>query len=356
MYAFRGPGSWYYEFRYRARRFRRGGFPTKRLAELAGEAERRELAEGRVDRVWGVRERIAADDHMPTLRQYVERAYVPHHLPRLAPSTQKTARYQVRQLLLVLGERRLDELGPTALDSYVARRLATVSANHVREEIERLSRIVNHARGRGVLAAHPFRGWKRPRARRRDIRIVTPAEEGALLKAAGPGFADWIVLALDTGLRKGELRTLEPGAVRGGALRLPQPKTGHVKVIPLTPRAEKICTERIRTLRGGRWLLGGPPGGTRPWSGPWVDRRWVEAGRGAGLKGIRFHDLRHTFATRALEVSGSIPEVGEMLGHKPPYTTTLRYVHALPEAKRRVIEALGRRYPPRTPPRRGRRP
>ncbi len=346
MYAERRGGTWRYEFVLRGRRHRASGFPTKRLAERAGEAARDALIAGRIERIWGVRDLVARDAAMPTLAEYVRDGYA-LHLPRLGPATQKTARSQLARLTRALGSYRLDEITPVALDADTADRLKAVSAAQVREEIERLSRVLNHARARGVLDAHPFRGWKRPRADRRDIRVVTSAEESQLLRGAPGDFADWIALGLDTGLRKGELRVLERETVGRRELRLKQGKTKRVKVIPLTPRAAAILARRLRD--GRRYVLGQDEA-DRPWSLPWIDRRWQETCKAAGVTGIRFHDLRHTFATRLAERGVSVPVVGELLGHKAPYTTTLRYFHALPEVKRPPSGSCLGRCPPRSPP------
>lgn len=354
MYAYRRGRTWTYEFQHGRRSYRRGGFITRRLAELAGDAHRRQLRERRVEHVWGVRDPVSIALRAPTLAEYVRSTYLVDHVPRLAPSTQKTARHQVGVLLRRLGGRRLYELDARALDGYATARLREVGNNTVREEIERLARIVNHARARGVLAQHPFRGWGRPKFERRDYRIVTPAEERALLKYARDDFRDWIALALDTGLRKGELRLLEVAHAAGGEIRLKQSKTKRVKRIPLTPRAYKIVMQE--TVPSGatkgpaagnsqfpdrKFLFSAPAGG--PWSIPWIDRRWFELLKVAGLTGIRFNDLRHTFASRLADAGVSVPVVGELLGHKPPYTTTLRYFHPLPDAKRAAIAALGKR-------------
>lgn len=355
MYAFRRGESFYYEFQFEHRRIRRGGFPTKTLAKLAGDADQRQRREQRIERVWG----ITADHRrrtMPTLAEYIRDGYTKHHLPRLEPSTQRTARSQLRRLIHHLGRSPLDGLAPAVLDAYVTARLAAVSPSQVREEIARLSRVLNHARARGVLTVHPFKGWKRPKAVPRDYRIITLDEERKLIASAPRDFGDWIALGLDTGLRKGELQHLKSGDVSGSELRIVQPKTKKVKVVPLTPRAQQILKRRMSTnsilptdptkFAAYGYVLG--QGGGRRYSLPWIDRMWKRALTRAKLSGIRFHDLRHTFASRLASNRVSPPVVGELLGHKAPYITTMRYFHALPEEKRAAISMLPTlRNPPR---------
>jgi len=56
----------------------------------------------------------------------------------------------------------------------------------------------------------------------------------------------------------------------------------------------------------------------------------------AGIAGLRFHDLRHSFATRLAQASGNIVDVAHVLGHST-IVTTMRYAHAIPD---RVAEAM----------------
>jgi integrase len=355
MYVEKRGATYRYEFKFRGKKRRRGGFPTKRLAELAGDAHLRQLLEKRVERIWGIRERSHFD--APTLAEYVESGYKAHHFPRLAKSTQKTASSQLRRLISGLGAYSLDDLLPQALDVYVTQRLAEgVSPQHVAGEINRLARVVNHARSRGVLFEHPFPRYKRPRGEETEIQVIEDAEEDLLLKAAPRVFRDWIPIALDTGLRKGELRLLESGrvTVTRKELHIRQSKVhGRLKAIPLTSRVRRIL-ERLRRT-GGRYLLG-KPGGETSWSLPWIDRRWSETRRAANLPDIRFNALRHTFATRLHAAGVDLAVVGELMGHKKPYMTTLRYIHALEDAKRAAIARLGARRQvqraPKRPPRR----
>ncbi len=62
--------------------------------------------------------------------------------------------------------------------------------------------------------------------------------------------------------------------------------------------------------------------------------------RRAGIKGLRFHDLRHTFATRLVEKGADTETVRDLLGHHS-ITVTQRYTHSNDERKRKVVELLG---------------
>jgi integrase len=70
-----------------------------------------------------------------------------------------------------------------------------------------------------------------------------------------------------------------------------------------------------------------------------VKSRFNPACDAAGLKGLRFHDLRHTAATRMIEAGIDIAAVREILGHAD-IRMTARYAHATSEAKRRAVDKL----------------
>ena len=61
--------------------------------------------------------------------------------------------------------------------------------------------------------------------------------------------------------------------------------------------------------------------------------------KAAGIKDFRFHDLRHTAATRALRESGNLKVVQQLLGHAD-IATTARYAHAMTDDVRDVMEAM----------------
>jgi integrase len=66
---------------------------------------------------------------------------------------------------------------------------------------------------------------------------------------------------------------------------------------------------------------------------------FTAARRAAGLLDVRFHDLRHTHATRLVSLHLPLSEVGRVLGHTQP-STTYRYVNANVETARRASAAL----------------
>ena len=130
-------------------------------------------------------------------------------------------------------------------------------------------------------------------------------------------------LLILTGCRLGEIMTLkwEHVDIPGKALRLPDSKTG-AKVVHLGQPAVEVL-EKIERLRGNPWVIVGTKPGARLTD---LQPFWQRVRARAGLKDVRIHDLRHTFASTAVASGQGLPMIGKLLGHTQVQTTA-RYAH-----------------------------
>jgi integrase len=174
-----------------------------------------------------------------------------------------------------------------------------------------------------------------------DIEVFSPEEVMALVEAAASEQDAAIYLtAAFTGLRRGELIALRwrDVDIAGATIRvrasysdgaLATPKSGKVRSVPMAPNVTEALTElRKRPLwtadddlvfvgRTGTFL-----------DGRALRRRYQDALDRAGLRRLRFHDLRHTFGTRVI-AKADIRRVQEWMGHAD-VKTTMRYLHYAP--------------------------
>ena len=214
-----------------------------------------------------------------------------------------------------------------------------------------LGRLIDHAAERGLAAprANPCRGLPRYRAGRRE-RFLTDAElrrlGGALARlekdgAIAPHAAAAIRLLALTGCRRNEILRLRWDDVRLETMELclRDSKTGP-KTVPLSPEAAEILA-RLPRVPGNPWVVPGRRTGA-PVSGIFLP--WRRARRLAGLDDVRLHDLRHSFASRALALGESLPTIARLLGHARVETTS-RYAHlardTIREAAARVARTIG---------------
>ena len=126
-------------------------------------------------------------------------------------------------------------------------------------------------------------------------------------------------------------------------LRLPDTKTG-ARAVSLSPAAVKLLAGLPR-LPGNPWVIPGRKPGGRLSS---LDYVWRIIREQAGLEDVRIHDLRHSYASRALALGESLPMIGKLLGHSQ-IETTARYAHqardSVREAAERVAESIATDYP-----------
>jgi integrase len=130
-------------------------------------------------------------------------------------------------------------------------------------------------------------------------------------------------LLILTGCRLGEIMTLQWKYVDipGKALRLPDSKTG-AKVVHLGRPAVDVL-EKIQRVDGNPWAIVGTLPGNRLSD---LQPFWQRVRARAGLKDVRIHDLRHTFASTAIAEGQGLSMIGKLLGHTQ-LQTTARYAH-----------------------------
>jgi integrase len=192
------------------------------------------------------------------------------------------------------------------------------------------------------LSINPVAGVERHPVRLAgDIEVFSPEEVWALARAATSEQDRALLLtAAFTGLRMGELIALHWRDVdfAGSVLRvrasyavgaLTAPKSGKVRSVPLAPdvaQALAMLSQRERFTGDDELVFPGELGGFLDDSA--LRRRYKAALKCAGLRALRFHDLRHTFGTRMI-AKADIRRVQEWMGHAD-IQTTMRYLHYAP--------------------------
>lgn len=130
-------------------------------------------------------------------------------------------------------------------------------------------------------------------------------------------------LLILTGCRLGEIMTLRWDYVElpAKALRLPVSKTGAKTVLLGQPAVELLLS--AERTDGNPWVIAGTIEGQRLSD---LQPFWQRVRARAGLKDVRLHDLRHTFASTAVAAGRGLPMIGKLLGHTQVQTTA-RYAH-----------------------------
>ncbi|MYG65288.1 MAG: tyrosine-type recombinase/integrase, partial [Gammaproteobacteria bacterium] len=129
-----------------------------------------------------------------------------------------------------------------------------------------------------------------------------------------------IRLLLLTGCRKDEIRTLKWDDIdrSSGMMHLRDGKTG-LRHVPLAPAVLAVLNE-IPRIDGNPWVIAGNGPEDHLGTGS-LDYHWQKIRSLAKLEKVRLHDLRHSYASRALALGEGLPMIGELLGHRKVETT-----------------------------------
>ena len=192
--------------------------------------------------------------------------------------------------------------------------------------------------------SNPCRHVKRYKESKRE-RFLSPEETerlGEILQEAEremPSAVAAFRLLLLTGCRLSEIQFLRWEHVKNDCIELPDAKTGG-RVVPLGPEALAVLAELPRE-DGNPWVIRGKLPGTHLTD---LQRPWRRIRERAGLEDVRIHDLRHSFASRALALGESLTMIGKLLGHTQVQTTA-RYAHlardSIQNAAARITESIG---------------
>jgi len=320
----RSDGTVEYEirFRYRGRDIRETAGSTLTLARQALAIRKAALAKGR----YGIRLASRASPLFSTFAmKYVEYA-------KLHKKTWASDQDRIRWLAVQFGKCRLADIDVLSVERYKADRSKNVSPRTVNLEVWLIKRMMKLAEQWGDVEKNPLLGVRSVRMGPRRERVLTHDEERRLVASTSGHMRDLIILCLNTGLRRNELLSLRSTDVNLSAriLSVRTGKTGLVRVVPLNELAFSVVARRAR---------GGP---LFTYRGKPIKRfyvAWWAALRRAGIEGLTFHDLRHSFSSR-LAAMGVHPKIAqELLGHTNQ-AMTANYTHPSLELKREAVQAL----------------
>ena len=271
------------------------------------------------------------------------RTHVEWHLKPASAAAYRTV--LDKHILPSLGGMGLDEVGGAEVTAlHHGLRDTPVLANRA---VHLLSRMFTLAEAWELVppGRNPCRALRRYRTRKRE-RFLTPEEYrrlGRALRQAEIEDGIWppavaaVRLLVLTGCRRGEVLGLGWDDVdrTAGDLRLRDAKAGP-RMVPLTKPVLAIL-DAIPRSPENPWVIAGQRAG-RPLTG--LHHYWRPIRERAGLADVRLHDLRHSYASRALALGESLYTIGKLLGHTS-VATSARYAHLMREAEREAAVRVG---------------
>ena len=199
------------------------------------------------------------------------------------------------------------------------------------------------AKTEGLIRVNPAVGCKLPPKKAKEMQVLTPPEiTRFLIQAKEEGYYELFLLELITGMRRGEIlalkwRDLNPktGELHisrqvlkvNGKVLISTPKTkSSNRMILLPPEMLELLAE-MKARTDSEWIFPSPVYPDEPRNPSAVYHRFQKILERANCKRVRFHDLRHTFATMALENGMDIKTLSAMIGHVSAETTLNIYFH-----------------------------
>ena len=268
---------------------------------------------------------------MPLMVRYVE---------EVTPTKkgQSQERYRAAQWKKTkLAEMHLDKITGEVVAQYRDTRLKEVSANTVRLELAFLSVVFEQCRKEwGLAVSNPVRQIRMPKPGKPRQRRLEAGEEDALLVACKASRAyylhSFVVLAIETGMRSGELLAMrwEYVNLTTRTVFLPDTKNGSPRTVPLSTRALNAIHTLPRSING-RLFRSGYHSIHNAFQLAVTKAQATQPNSDTFLRGLRFHDLRHEAVTRLFEKGLNPIEVGMVSGHKT-LSMLQRYTHLKAEA------------------------
>lgn len=309
-----------------------------------------------------------------TLGNYIDKVYEPWAIASL--KTGKSTTDRIRHSFADLVKMPLTSICIDAVETWRTRRLRKgIKKSTLNRELNDLKAALNRAVERGYLRENPIKGMKpfkidrngnpnfltseelvqlRKSMDRREERIKEERRSGnawrakrgkALMRSLDKfAFADhlkpMVLLALNTGLRRGEMFSLDWRDIDFERLMVTvkgsEAKSGKTRHIPLNKEAAGALTGWRKQSKNRTGLVFKGENGKRFDN---VRKSWAGVLKEANIGKCRWHDLRHTFASHLVMKGVDLNTVRELLGHSD-YKMTLRYAHLAPEHKAAAVEKL----------------
>ena len=272
--------------------------------------------------------------------------------PKLRPTTQATYENRIYgHIIPSIGKIPLSKLTQNDLQQFYAKLKRTgrkvnvelkgtgVSDRMVRSCHALCRSSLEKAVEEGLITRNPSIGCKLPPKKNGEMKVLTQNEIVRLLNQAyDEGYYEMFLLELTTGMRRGEILglkwrdlNLETGELNikrqltTKGISVPKTKSS-IRTILLPPDMLELLREMKKTAKYD-WIFPSPVKEGEPRNPTAITKRFRIMLERAHCKHVRFHDLRHTFATMALENGMDVKTLSAMIGHVSSETTLNIYSH-----------------------------
>jgi site-specific recombinase XerD len=283
-----------------------------------------------------------------TFDEMMERFMI-EHAPTKEPSMQKSYRVSLAHLTDFFLGLTLDKIDTDAVLRYVAhRRSQNNSKPGTRNrEIAMLSKAFNLARLWKWVKENPCQLVKREKEDNEIGRCLTDDEEQRLLQACwhylGGQLAEMVTIALNTGMREGEILKLRWDQIdmKGKVINTINEKSNKPKTVAMNESVFDLLQDKSKIMSISGYVF--TTSNDSSFHARNMLRAWYKAVKEAKIEGgLRFHDLRHTVGSRIIRAGRDIHAVAAVLDHSQ-LSTTRRYAKHDTESMRKVVNLLDKK-------------
>jgi integrase len=334
MAVYKRSGRWWFTKTINKKRIRRP-LPTARTKAQAEEAERKELERLHNNRYGKIESSVPMID-------YADKVYLPW-----AKENKRSINdpYYVNTIKEFFKRKTFDDISPLLVEKFKSERRRGITKlgeqrkpASVNRELACLSRIFSMAIRDGLTFSNPCDQVKLLREDNQRTRYLTGDEEANLLKhcvGEREHLRPIILIAINTGMRRGEILSLRWSQIdfSRGIIHLTNTKSGKSRDVPIN---RVVREELLKLDRSKEFVFMSSKTGVALVE---IKRSFAEARSDAKIADFRFHDLRHTAATRMADAGVDAFTIAAILGHAD-LRMTARYTHTLESRKREALEKL----------------
>jgi len=303
--------------------------PSKKQAKLVLKKRKVQIAEGKFLDI-RKEERISFDK---MAKEYLEI----HSKPNKRSSWRDEI--SIKHFSHYFGKKTLQEITSLDVEKYKQKRAREVSPSTVNREMTCLKTIFNKAKEWGKIKENQISLVKLFTVQNARLRYLEKEEIARLIQACPDHLKAIVTVALNTGMRKGEILGLKWPDIdfRNRLIYVLQTKNREIREIPMNDIVFRILL-KVRKNPKSPYVFCKKEGS--PYRN--ITGGFTNALKRARIRDFRFHDLRHTFASHLVMAGIDLKTVQELLGHKT-FEMTLRYAHLSQDHKRWAINVLGHR-------------
>jgi len=325
--------NWFIDFWCRGRRYRRKIGPSKRQAELALKKVKVEIAENKF---------FDVKKQQKVLFSEMAKEYIGRYA-KINKKSFSRDEQSLGHLIPFFAGKYLYEISPQMIEDYKAKRLQEgVTGSTVNRELGCMKHIYTKAIEWGKATENPVKRVKLFKENNQRVRFLEKGEIKILLDVCPEFLKPIVIVALNTGMRQGEILNLkwdDIDLVRG-IITIRNTKNNETRFIPLNSVLRNTFEKlKEKCKMDSPWVFCDDEGKRLSRFCNDIRRSFLKVLKEAGIKDFRFHDLRHTFASHLVMAGADIMTVKELLGHKT-LEMTLRYSHLSPDFKRSTVELL----------------